>query len=153
MLALAHNDIDWPYCEAARHMRSITKIPSSNVEWDNFQFHRRLEEPGPDGATVSTESDNAWYIKCSIILCSKVDSIKACMANLQTREGIPPMHSAYGYVSFTLNSWASCRPQSRITGWFIFEQLGYLAHWNRYSKCFQDYIQEILEARASGHQL
>lgn len=44
----------WPYCNAAKRLRSVAFTPHDITEWDSLQWRRRLESFGPDdGPTIA----------------------------------------------------------------------------------------------------
>lgn len=58
---------DWPYCSAARQLRSVILGSGDHSKWDEMQYRRRLETFGiDDGPVVAAgpkgEFDSIWYV-------------------------------------------------------------------------------------------
>ena len=55
----------WPYCGAAKRLRSVAMTPDDVTNWDSLQWRRRLERFGDDdGPVIATgsggEVDGVW---------------------------------------------------------------------------------------------
>jgi acid phosphatase len=55
----------WPYCNAAKRMRSVAMTPDDVSNWDSLQWRRRLERFGEDdgpmiAAGAGGEVDGIW---------------------------------------------------------------------------------------------
>lgn len=63
---LLTSGLDWPYCNAAQHLRSV--IMSANDSWDEIAYRRTLEtfDEKDDSPVLSQgpgrETDGIWYV-------------------------------------------------------------------------------------------
>lgn len=48
----------WPYCNAAKRLRSVAYTPQDVSEWDSLQWRRRLERFGPDDGPMVASGPN-----------------------------------------------------------------------------------------------
>lgn len=48
----------WPYCNAAKRLRSVAYTPQDMSEWDSLQWRRRLERFGPDDGPMIASGPN-----------------------------------------------------------------------------------------------
>jgi acid phosphatase len=58
--------LDWPYCNAARHLSSVVMTSLDGSKWDDLKWRRRLETFGPDGRPmvvpgVGDKGGGIWY--------------------------------------------------------------------------------------------
>lgn len=48
----------WPYCNAAKRLRSVAYTPQDVSEWDSLQWRRRLERFGPEDGPMIASGPN-----------------------------------------------------------------------------------------------
>lgn len=51
----------WPYCNAAKRLRSVAYTPQDVSEWDSLQWRRRLERFGPDDGPMIASGPNGEF--------------------------------------------------------------------------------------------